>query len=331
MDLTGRLMVGNVSGRAWSNGTDVLGNYIFMIEDNSGTTARLNLTQFDLSTKSLYADGFLDTSFNDIMSFSWTYVNRDTAAFGSPNYNYRDNIVYAVSGSKVDAAGKTSQAVDFIYTDINNTVLSSFSVAVKGTNAPGRVIPSVLQDNSSSVFAFQDGTDLHLVTIDGLGTLQKDTIVAIPANAIFDRIRGLGDGRIELSWREPLAGSENTLKFQIFDTRSAGVTLNGSTFPDMLAGTTFNDTINAGGGNDVISGGAGADSLVGGDGVDTVSYVGSSAGVTVNLGTDAASGGDAAGDTIAGFENILGSGFNDFLIGNDVSNILNGNLIINSF
>jgi hypothetical protein len=54
----------------------------------------------------------------------------------------------------------------------------------------------------------------------------------------------------------------------------------------------------------------------GGVGTDTVDYSASSAGVTVNLtNTGAQSGGDAAGDILSNFENVVGSAHNDTITG----------------
>ena len=88
---------------------------------------------------------------------------------------------------------------------------------------------------------------------------------------------------------------------------------------DTIFGGLGDDLLNGDDGNDTIEGGAGGDTLNGGSGVDTASYLGSSAGVTVNLGTGSASGGDAAGDVL-GFgvnqiENLQGSANDDSLTG----------------
>ena len=48
------------------------------------------------------------------------------------------------------------------------------------------------------------------------------------------------------------------------------------------------------------------------------------AGVTVNFASGVASGGDAAGDTFTGIENITGSNFNDILTGDVGNNRLDG-------
>jgi Ca2+-binding RTX toxin-like protein len=100
--------------------------------------------------------------------------------------------------------------------------------------------------------------------------------------------------------------------------------LTGSIFNDMLSGDANSNTLDGGVGDDVLAGGAGADKLIGGDGSDTLDYGASGAAVNVNLSTSAAAGGDAAGDTFAGIENITGSKFNDVLTGDAGANTLNG-------
>ena len=85
-----------------------------------------------------------------------------------------------------------------------------------------------------------------------------------------------------------------------------------------------NDTLRGGAGHDWLTGGAGADTLDGGAGEDTVSYEGSNAGLTVNLRTGEASGGHATGDSIRGFEHIVGSAYADTLTGDGGSNFIRG-------
>ena len=95
---------------------------------------------------------------------------------------------------------------------------------------------------------------------------------------------------------------------------------------DRLDGRGGHDTLSGGAGSDVLVGGAGGDSLDGGSGSDLLSYEGSLAGVTVNLKTGAASGGDAASDTFISFERIMGSSVNDNLTGSDFANVLTGGI-----
>ncbi|WP_217312881.1 beta strand repeat-containing protein [Richelia sinica] len=98
----------------------------------------------------------------------------------------------------------------------------------------------------------------------------------------------------------------------------------GSQVADIIKGDSGNNNLRGEGGNDTLTGGAASDVLNGGTGIDTVSYLGSTSGVTVNLATGIGSGGDAAGDSFASLENATGSGFNDNLTGNTLNNILNG-------
>lgn len=124
-----------------------------------------------------------------------------------------------------------------------------------------------------------------------------------------DLIRGLGGN----DFLRGLAGSDQ---------------LNGGPGNDRLFGGADNDVIKGNGGNDLIEGGAGGDQLHGGAGIDTLSYAKSPPGVNVSLSATGqimvAVGGDAAGDTGDGFENLTGSSFGDRLTGNDAANVLKG-------
>lgn len=98
---------------------------------------------------------------------------------------------------------------------------------------------------------------------------------------------------------------------------SANDTIQGGNGNDSLSGGAGADSLVGGAGNDTLAGGAGADSLDGDTGMDFADYSTSSAGVSVNLSTNATSGGDAQGDALSGIDGIYGSSFNDTLIGFD--------------
>ena len=91
-----------------------------------------------------------------------------------------------------------------------------------------------------------------------------------------------------------------------------------------LYGSEGNDTLDGGAGNDHLNGGAGADVLEGGEGFDAADYWLSDAGVTVNLATGTGQGGHAEGDTLTGFEYLLGSSHADHLIAHAGGSGLNG-------
>ena len=96
---------------------------------------------------------------------------------------------------------------------------------------------------------------------------------------------------------------------------------------NLLWGHAGNDTLEGGSGDDILQGDAGADMLDGGEGYDTVRYAGgaaggSDAGVTVNLADGTGQGGHAEGDTLTGFEALLGSDHADHLTGSTGDNNL---------
>ncbi len=94
---------------------------------------------------------------------------------------------------------------------------------------------------------------------------------------------------------------------------------------DTLSGGDGNDSLYGQDGSDTLNGGNGYDLLDGGAGNDTVSYADSSAGVRVSLALSGPQDTVGSGvDTLVGIENIIGSAFNDVLVGDDGDNILRG-------
>ena len=91
-----------------------------------------------------------------------------------------------------------------------------------------------------------------------------------------------------------------------------------------LVGSAHADTLAGDSGGNRIEGGAGGDWLAGGTGLDTLLYDGSDAAVYVNLRTDSLAGGHAAGDTVSGFEVLVGSTYADTLIGDGSGNRIVG-------
>ena len=113
-------------------------------------------------------------------------------------------------------------------------------------------------------------------------------------------------------------------------------TLEGGDGDDTLSGGDGIDSLDGGDGDDILEGGAELDNLVGGAGTDTLSYAneGGNAGdlgVAVNLATSISidndpSAPDNTRDTIAGFENVIGSKSDDKLTGDGQANRLEGGL-----
>ncbi len=117
------------------------------------------------------------------------------------------------------------------------------------------------------------------------------------------------------------------------DSLSGIERLAGSKYADHLTGDAANnklwgndgdDTLIGGDGKDILSGGAGADMLNGGNGADTANYSDSAGGISVNLATGTATGGDATGDVLISIERLVGSDFADTLVAGAGANILKG-------
>ncbi len=106
--------------------------------------------------------------------------------------------------------------------------------------------------------------------------------------------------------------------------------LYGSTAGNVLSGGLGNDYIDAGAGDDTLAGGAGRDTLYGGEGMDFLDYRESNAAVSINLTSNTASGGHATGDVLQGVDGIIGSAFDDTLIGFDNQG-LTGDVYTNIF
>ncbi|HEX2057868.1 MAG TPA: calcium-binding protein [Actinomycetota bacterium] len=132
------------------------------------------------------------------------------------------------------------------------------------------------------------------------------TAATAPSNAIDAR----GEGNDYFTDVEGLVGSPH------------GDVLTGSPGPDVLRGGRGDDTIDAAAGDDVVDGGPGSDDLDGGGGVDRLTFADSPVGVRVSLRDGTAQ--DAGTKTLAGFETLEGSFFDDELTGTEGPDWISG-------
>lgn len=111
---------------------------------------------------------------------------------------------------------------------------------------------------------------------------------------------------------------------------NSGNRLEGGDGDDALVGLDGDDTLIGGDGADVLIGGEGRDQLSGGEGSDTASYAqaaatdGATAGLIANLQDVGQNTGEAQGDEYDSIENLIGSAFDDRLVGDDRANTLTG-------
>ena len=200
-----------------------------------------------------------------------------------------------------------SAAINGTGNELANTIIGNAGNNVISGGAGGDFLDGGGGINTLSYFTSATGVEVNLATnVVDLGDAAGDVI------ANFSNVDGSND---------PTSGDF------IVGNGDDNV-IRGFGGHDLLRGAAGNDTLQGGDGDDVLEGGAGADNLDGGDGFDTLSYFFSANGVTVNLATDTVSGGDAAGDTIANFEDISGSNSGssgDTLTGNNGNNVIEGN------
>ena len=273
------------------------------------------------------------TTFHEIQTFPITTPITDFTGLSLPADQWYDACVAAAGGNGAPVAA----------------LLAPYAVDFQGNAGPENFASSGL--NTADFLIGGGGNDvLHGGGGDDYlaGGAGNDFLFGDPGN---DRLSGgpgadYLDGGSGIDWAEygssgagvtvdlTLAGAQVSVGDASGDVLVNMQGIEGSLYADKLTGNdadnqlfgaSGDDTLTGGGGNDFIEGGFGADKIDGGAGLDTASYAHSDAGVDVTV-NGAASGGDATGDTLTGIENIVGSDFNDQLVGDDSVNWLAGGL-----
>lgn len=154
--------------------------------------------------------------------------------------------------------------------------------------------------------------------------VSDDSIVPLIWGGLPDPINGTGDddeidGTEGGDWIYGRAGND------VLRGGEGNDRLYGDGGRDRLEGGAGSDWLYGGNLNDTLIGGSGGDVLDGGNGVDWASYRDWPEGVFIFLGTTGPQqGGDATGDTLFNIENVHGSDFDDFIVGDRGANRLDG-------
>ncbi len=204
-----------------------------------------------------------------------------------------------------------------VIVDIENVLGSGYGDVLRGDNGANRLSGGGGNDRLSGrggddVLVGGAGRD-RLLGGAGLDTVSysgSDEAVTVDLEAGTGK-RGHAEGDV-------IVDVENVLG------SGYGDVLRGDNGANRLSGGGGNDRLSGRGGDDVLVGGVGADQLLGGAGADWASYSGSDEAVTVDLEAGTGKGGHAEGDVIVDVENVLGSGHEDVLEGNDGANRLSG-------
>ncbi|HEX6740182.1 MAG TPA: hypothetical protein VF079_00095, partial [Sphingomicrobium sp.] len=156
-------------------------------------------------------------------------------------------------------------------------------------------------------------------------------VMAGGAGDDFYRVDGAGDQVTELAG-EGTDTVESSISYVLganFEnltlTGFAGLNATGNELDNVLIGNAGDNVLSGLDGNDTLEGSWGNDRFEGGTGSDTASYAHAAIGVTATLKISFLSQLTNVGaDTFISIENLTGSAFGDFLIGNDGANILSG-------
>ena len=282
-----------------------------LLGDNSsgGGSDTSSLTLDFSSATGTMADEVQNVSFRisdlDVYSFTDTVTITAVDADGNPvEVTITSEGAVSVSG---DTATGTADATGITAGSANGAILVEIAGPVSSV--------TITYGNADTGY---QGVNISDVTFDAIYADYDDVIDAGDGNDTIDS--GFGDDTV-------YAGIGN----DVLDGGDGNDTLYGEDGNDTLIGGAGDDTMDGGTGDDTFIGGAGSDSMSGGSGQDTVDYSASSAGVSVNLATGTYSGGDATGDTGSGIDGIIGSDYDDTLIGFDGESTDGANSYTNVF
>ena len=215
--------------------------------------------------------------------------NATTGAFGAPQSITTDLTTITQSVTRyssnndgsyiVGLEGTNSGGANILEYDVYNssgTQLGTSQVVLNSTDLVHADVRD-LQYNGEYAIVYDDATtaggstfDTYMMVVDANGNLLAGpTQIGNGSLGNFDRIRGLGNGLVEIDYRSGTTGNEVAY---VYDTRAAGTTVTGTSGDDLLAGTTGTSSVSALGGNDVIAPAIGTTAIDGGTGFNTVEF-----------------------------------------------------------
>src|SRR5450830_851047 len=224
--------------------------------------------------------------------------------------------------------GTGGDAQGDVLTNIQNLIGSAYNDTFVANDKINRLDGGSGGSDTVSYAASTTGVTVNLITGTGSGGYAEgDTYVNIQ-NVIGSAFSDVFIANTLANHLDGGSGGSDTVSYA---SSTAGVTVNLSTgvgSGGSAAGDTYVHIQNVIGSayNDVFVANIDANSFDGGSGgLDTVSYVNSTAGVTVNFVSGRGVGGDAQGDTYNRIQNVIGSAYDDvFIAGPDSRNFDGG-------
>jgi Ca2+-binding RTX toxin-like protein len=267
-------------------------------------------------------ENIVGSNFNDTLTGNYGN-NRLDGGLGTDKMigSYGDD-TYVVNATRDTVTEVAGQGTDTI-----ETLLAAHSIArltaienlsyIGGLNftGTGNALNNVIRGGIGNDI-LNGGTGADIL----FGGVGNDTYVVDNAGDVVDESTGSGADLVQSSVSFNLGDGVHTVGDVENLTLTGRLANNGT-------GTGLGNSIVGNSGANVIEGKGGGDYLDGGAGLDTVSYASSAQGVMVWLNGATltnAYGGDAQGDMIKSFENILGSAWADTLTGDGLANVING-------
>lgn len=241
----------------------------------------------------------------DAMLFTWTPPPSQPFSYGSIAH-----ILVAYGTAPIGGDVRIAD-VKIVNTSGVSQTLSSFDTAASSGQVTISATDLVVLRGAGPAASLAGNANIQFAVPRIAGTAGDDTFAAVGSSEVLHG----GAGNDTASYLTSAA----SVTIGLTGSTGLGGDAEGDKLSNIenLLGSSFDD---------VLSGDAGNNTLVGGAGNDTVSYAQATAGVRVKLATvgrpQRTSG--AGIDTLSGFENLTGSGFNDFLTGSAVTNVLHG-------
>jgi hypothetical protein len=325
----------NENGNAYAS-------FNFQVQDNGGVAnggidldPSANTITFDVLGGENYFgttgnDNHTGTAFDDVM-----HVSGGTDSLDGAGHILGDTLTFDTAEQGVTAT-INSVTTGFTVAGFAGTTTSSNFEHLTGSN-----FDDVLTGDAGTNIINGGAGDDVLVATTGGDTLTGGTNTAVGDTADFSN--GTMGVTVDLTGQgapQPVSvefgnvtlnGIENVTGTNFVDTLTGDGNANvllGLDDNDLLFGGAGNDTLDGGLGDDTLQGGQGDDTLDGGGGTnDTADYSdATSNGLVASLMTGSSSGGGLGNDTLTNIHSLIGSDYNDTLIGDDGDNSLTGGL-----
>ncbi|MGV0758504.1 M10 family metallopeptidase C-terminal domain-containing protein [Tistrella mobilis] len=262
-----------------------------------------HVSQFIAVSQDLSGGADIGFAYNSTTGQVRVYINGEKA--GTINWLIGQTVNMAHAGVNNQTATFTDDRDIQMQRDLG--VVSSGDAAGDSFNSIERVVGSAFDDR----LAGNSGAN---ALIGGAG---NDELNGRGGNDVLDG----GDGRDRVSY----ADSQGAVVVSLATGTASGSQIGNDTLISIedVIGTAGADTLIGSDADNTLQGGGGADTMDGGAGFDIVSYRDAAA-VQVDLAAQTVTGSGAQGDTISGFEGVIGSAYVDTLKGTEGDDFIEG-------